>query len=132
MSEEELLMLEGLEKEVSEINHFLKSPYDTTADALQERLSFVNAYNARTGEMLAQAEYLLAKEKGEVLGRLLKDNPKMSATGQKICVESECAYPIKVVRLIERCNRATVHAGEANITQAYCEKENMSLTRKGY
>lgn len=123
-------MLTQLEAEARSILAYLKSSYEPSQ--LQERLTKLTGYNARTGEMLAEAEYILTKQKGEVLDRILAENPKMSANQQKVAVEAECAYTIKVVRLIERTNKATVHGGEVNITQAYCEKENMSLTRKGY
>ena len=130
MEQDELKTLQGLEKEAREILAFLKSEY--TPAELQDRLSIVAGYNARTGEMLAEAECILAKQKGEVLDRLLESDPKMSANQQKVATEAKCAYAIMVCRLIERANRATVHGGEIGITQAYVEKENMSLTRKGY
>lgn len=117
-------------EEAREILAYLSKPYDTSH--LQERLTKLSVYNARTGEMLAEAEYLLAIEKGNALNELLSADPKMGANQQKVMLEARCAESIKVVRLIERANRATVHGGEIAISQAYCEKENMSLTRKGY
>lgn len=120
MDEQEIKKLNNLEQEARRISAFLKTPYDATQ--LQERLTRLTAFNARTGEMLAEAEYILARQKGQVLDRLLLENPKMSANQQKTAVEAECAYAIMVVRLIERTNRATVHGSENGITQAYCEK----------
>lgn len=119
-----------LEDEAKKILSWLKEPY--SVGQLQERLTQLSAYNARTGEMLAEAEYILTRMKGDALNELLSRDPKMSANQQKISVESACANAIRVVRLIERANKSTVHGGEIGITQAYCEKENMSLTRKGY
>lgn len=119
-----------LEDEAKKILSWLKEPY--SVGQLQERLTQLSAYNARTGEMLAEAEYILTRMKGDALNELLSRDPKMSANQQKIAVESACAEAIRVVRLIERANKSTVHGGEIGITQAYCEKENMSLTRKGY
>lgn len=132
MRTEDQKRLESLEAEVGVINTYLKTNYATDPETLQQRLIDVSAYNARTGEMLAEAEYILTKAKGEALTELLEKNPGISANQQKVMVEAACAYAIKVVRLIERANRATVHTGEFTITQSYVEKENMSLTRKGY
>ena len=119
-----------LEDEAKKILSWLKEPY--SVGQLQERLTQLSAYNARTGEMLAEAEYILTRMKGDALNELLSRDPKMSANQQKISVESACANAIRVVRLIERANKSTVHGGEIGITLSYCEKENMSLTRKGY
>ena len=121
-----------MEDEVSQINAFLKSWHDAGPDTMQARLTTISGFNARTGEMLAEAEYILSLWKGEVLEELLKDDPKMPANTQKTLVESKCAYGIKVVRLIERANRATVHSGEIGVTQMSFAKEEMSLTRKGF
>ena len=124
--------LRDMEDEVARINAYLSSPAPRDPDALTERLSQISSYNARTGEMLADAEYILALQRGESLHRLLIDDPKMPAGQQKTLVDSECAYATKVCRLIERANRACVHAGEACITLVSFSKEEMSLSRKGY
>jgi len=124
--------LRDMEDEVSRINAFLNTPAPSDLDALTERLSQITGLNARTGEMLADAEYILTLQRGVELDKLLKDDPKMPANQQKILVDAECAYAIKVCRLIERANRACVHAGEAYVTLVSSAKEEMSLSRKGY
>lgn len=60
------------------------------------------------------------------------DDPKMPAGQQRVLVDAECAYAIKVQRLIERANRSATHAQEACITQVSYAKEEMSLARKGF
>ena len=124
--------LRDMEDEVARINAYLNAPAPKDPDSLTERLSQISSYNARTGEMLADAEYILAIQKGESLNRLLLSDPKMPANQQKTMVEAECAYAIRVCRLIERANRSCVHAGEACITMVSLAKEEMSLSRKGY
>ena len=124
--------LRDMEDEVARINAFLNAEAPKDPDALTERLSKISGYNSRTGEMLADAEYILTLQRGDVLERLLRDDPKMPAGQQKTMVDAECAYAIKVCRLIERANRACVHAGEACITLVSFAKEDMSLARKGY
>lgn len=132
MRDDDVRRLESLEAEVGVINAYLKADYTTDPESLQQRLVDLSAYNARTGEMLAEAEYILTRAKGEALAGLLERNPGVSANQQKVMVEADCAYAIKVVRLIERANRATVHTGDFTVTQSYVVKEDMSLTRKGY
>lgn len=124
--------LRDMEDEVSRINAFLNTPAPRDLDALTERLSKITGLNARTGEMLADAEYILALQRGDALSRLLVSDPKMPAGQQKTMVDAECAYATKVCRLIERANRSTVHAGEAYVTLVSSAKEEMSLSRKGY
>ena len=124
--------LRRMEDEVNMINAYLRQDAPTDPDEISQRLSRISGFNARTGEMLAEAECIVSKWKGEVLEELIKEDPKMSANTQKTLVESRCADGIKVVRLIERANRATVHSGEIGITQMSFAKEEMSLSRKGY
>lgn len=132
MEELYLNQLRDMEDEVARINAFLSAPAPKDLDALTERLSRITGFNARTGEMLADAEYILARQRGEALSRLLEDDPKMPAGQQKMMVDAECADAIRVCRLIERANRSTVHAGEAYVTLVSSAKEEMSLSRKGY
>lgn len=124
--------LRDLEDEASRIIAFLKDDMPRDPDQLTQRLSDISALNARTGEMLADAEYILTVQRGEVLSRLLDEDPKMPAGQQKTLVDAECAYAIKVARLIERANRSAVHAAEAGVTLVSFAKEDMSLSRKGY
>ena len=124
--------LKRLEHEAAEIIDFLNDPAPKDPDALTKRLSTISAYNARTGEMLADAEYILTCQRGEELEGLLDDDPKMPASQQKTLVDARCADAIRVCRLIERANRACVHAMEACITLVSFAKEDMSLARKGY
>lgn len=132
MEEVYINQLHDLEDEVSRINAFLNAPAQRDLESLTERLSTITGLNARTGEMLADAEYILALQRGEALARLLEEDPKMPAGQQKTMVDSECAYATKICRLIERANRSTVHAGEAYVTLVSSAKEEMSLSRKGY
>ena len=132
MDEMYINRLRDMEDEVNRINAYLAQDAPTDPDAISLRLSKISGFNARTGEMLADAEYIVSLWKGEVLKRLLDEDPKMPANTQKTYVEAECAYGIKVCRLIERANRSTVHCGEIGITQMSFAKEEMSLSRKGY
>lgn len=132
MDEMYINRLRDMEDEVSRINAFLKDSAPRDLESLQERLSTITGFNARTGEMLADAEYILALQRGEALAKLLDADPKMPAGQQKTMVDAECAYATKVCRLIERANRSTVHAGESYVTLVSSAKEEMSLSRKGY
>lgn len=127
-----LSRLRSLEDEVQVINAYLKAPAPKSPEELIERLSNLSSYNARTGEMLAEAEYLLTLQRGEELDALLSSDPKMPAGQQKTMVDAKCSYAIMVCRLIERANRAAVHAAEACVTLVSFAKEEMSLSRKGY
>lgn len=132
MDEMFLEKLRRMEDEANKINAFLADDHQSDPDSISRRLTQISGYNARTGEMLAEAEYILSIWKGEVLNNLLAEDPKMPANTQKTLVEARCAYGIKVCRLLERTNRSTVHSGEVGITQLSYAKEEMSLSRKGY
>lgn len=124
--------LRRMEDEANKINAFLADDHQSDPDSISRRLTQISGYNARTGEMLAEAEYILSIWKGEALNNLLAEDPKMPANTQKTLVEARCAYGIKVCRLLERTNRSTVHSGDVGITQLSYAKEEMSLSRKGY
>ena len=124
--------LRELEDEASRIIAFLKDDMPRDPEQLIRRLSQISAYNARTGEMLADAEFILNLQRGEALDKLLLEDPKMPANQQKTLVDAMCAEAIRVNRLIERANRSAVHAAEAGITLVSYSKEEMSLSRKGY
>lgn len=132
MDEMYIEKLRRMEDEANQINAFLADDHKSDPDSISQRLSLISGFNARTGEMLAEAEYILSIWKGEVLEQLLLEDPKMPANTQKTLVEAKCAYGIKVCRLLERTNRSTVHSGEVGITQLSYAKEEMSLSRKGY
>ena len=124
--------LKIMEREVAEILDFLNEQAPESPTQLTERLSTISAYNARTGEMLADAEYILTIQRGEELDKLIAFDPKMPASQQKTMVDARCADAIRICRLIERANRSCVHAMEACITLVSFSKEEMSLSRKGY
>ena len=132
MDEMYINQLRDLEDETNRINAFLNSSPGRDPESLMDRLSALSGFVARTGEMLADVEYILTVWRGEALSRLLMDDPKMPAGQQRVLVDAECAYAIKVQRLIERANRSATHAQEACITQVSYAKEEMSLARKGY
>lgn len=86
-----------LEKGIAEIAAILEAPdEDTDMEALL----------MRTGQMFAQAEYILVQKRDAVLNELLERKPTMSANEQKVRVEARSAREARLVRQIEQFNKA--------------------------
>ena len=52
--------LRRMEDEANKINAFLADDHQSDPDSISRRLTQISGYNARTGEMLAEAEYILS------------------------------------------------------------------------
>ena len=60
MDEMYINQLRDMEDEANRINAYLAAEAPRTPDEINERLSRISGYNARTGEMLAEAEKIVA------------------------------------------------------------------------
>lgn len=99
---------------------------------LTERLSRLNVYLARSGKIMADAQYLLAKEKDSVFssfGNRMFDAPPSIVKELLSAKTADASY---VCSWAERLNRAIVHAGDNIRTQVSFGKESLKLTRSGY
>lgn len=85
-----------LKNGIAEISAILEAP-DMSTD--MEALLF------RTGQMFAEAEYILSQKRAAVLNELLSKKPTMSANEQKVLVDARCAREAKLVRQIEQINK---------------------------
>lgn len=86
-----------LEKRIAEVKAILEAP---------EKDIDYNELLVSTGQMFAEAEYILVQRRERELDELLKAKPTMSANEQKVKVEARCAKEQRVVRRIEQINRA--------------------------
>lgn len=86
-----------LEKGIAEISAILEAPDENTD--MQSLLM-------RTGQMFAQAEYILVQKRASALNEMLERKPAMSANEQKVMVEARCAREARLVRQIEQTNKA--------------------------
>lgn len=86
-----------LKKGIAEISAILEAPDENTD---------MEALLMRTGQMFAQAEYILVQKRASVLNGLLEHKPSMSANEQKVMVDARCAREARLVRQIEQTNKA--------------------------
>lgn len=86
-----------LKNGIAEITAILEAP--GKAANMEELL-------VKTGQMFAEAEFILAQKRAAVLHELLERKPQMSANEQKIMVDARCAREARLMRQIEQYNKA--------------------------
>lgn len=89
--------IQELKKGIADVSAILQAP---TPDVDYKDLLLT------TGNMFAEAEYILAQKRANVLSKLLESKPMMSANEQKIMVEARCAKEARLVRQCEQLNKA--------------------------
>jgi len=63
--------LEPLCREAHDIQQYLNAPYSGEINVLLDRLSTLNVYMARSGEMLAEAVFSVSKTQANVLSVMM-------------------------------------------------------------
>lgn len=86
-----------LKKGIAEVSAILEAPEPNTD---------MEGLLVRTGQMFAEAEYILVQKRASVLDVMLERKPGMSANEQKVKVDAKCAREAKLVRQIEQINKA--------------------------
>lgn len=122
--------METLLKEAEEMQLFLEMEPATEANEMIERLSQLNVYMARSGKLLSDAGYL--RDRALMRFSNLKELIPLAASVQKTILEAACAEENKLVKWLDRINRACVHQSENLRTQISFSKEQLSLERRGY
>lgn len=92
-----IIKMERLEKRMAEIEVILQDPASEKD---------IQALLLEVGNMLSEAECILAKAKADELTLLLKSKPTASANEQKVLVDAKCADLHRTARMIEHVNRA--------------------------
>jgi len=124
--------LEKMAAELQQIQDFLDIEASDNPEELTERLSAMNVYLARSGKLMADAQYILAKEKDAVFSEFGSRMFNAPPSIVKELLAARTADASYVYLWAERINRTIVHAGDNIRTQVSYGKENLKLTRTGY
>lgn len=121
--------------ELREMQTFLEITVGSTAVEIQERISDLQVYLARSGELVAITERLMKAKKAyglatEVLDKIKAD--KLSAGVQNAMLDAICIDEAFNAKWADRINRTIVHQIDANRSLLSYEKEGMRLNNTGY
>lgn len=121
--------------ELRSIQSYLEITVGGTAVEIQERISDLQVYLARSGELVAITERLMKAKKAyglatEVLDKIKAD--KLSAGVQNAMLDAICIDEAFNAKWAERINRTIVHQIDANRSLLSYEKEGMRLNNTGY
>ena len=104
--------LEPLCREAHDIQQYLNAPYSGEINVLLDRLSTLNVYMARSGEMLAEAVFL----QEEAINRAFEENKDridcMAATVANKYLTSCCRYENRLVKWLDRINATCKHQSD--------------------
>lgn len=101
-----------LRKEAQEIQDFLEVTMSDDPQEVIERGNDLQVYMARTGKMLADAKYMLNKQKHQDTMNIVREfiiDQKLSAKVQNAMIEGICKEWQYLVDWIERLNAACTH-----------------------
>lgn len=118
--------------EAQVIQTFLEVTTSDDAHELTERLTTLNAYMARSGQMLAQAKNRQDRAVAQAYAKNDHTIAGMSPSIARKFIDAQCANENYLVNWLDRINRTCVHQGENIRTQISFAKEQLSLTRRGY
>lgn len=120
-------------EELKEMQRFLEgSPETDDPNELIERLTKINAYMARSGFLMAEANADRDAAIAAVFAEHSKSILQMPATVSQKFISALCKDENYYATLVERINRTCVHQSDNLRTQVSFAKENMALTRRGY
>lgn len=118
--------------EAQQIQGFLEISASDDPNELSFRLSEINVYMARSGNMLAEAKLLQDKAINAAYTEHSKSILKMPATIATKFINSVSVNENHLVTWIERINRTCVHQGDNIRTQISLAKEQLRLAKTGY
>lgn len=101
-----------LRKEAQEIQDFLEITMSDDPQEVIERGNDLQVYMARTGKMLADAKYMLNKQKHQDTMNIVREfiiDQKLSAKVQNAMIDGICKEWQYLVDWIERLNAACTH-----------------------
>ncbi len=124
-----------MNEEAKQIQDYLEIECSNNPEEIQERISILNVYMARSGEMLAQAKKLynqkVSSQIAETIIKIAKEQ-YLSATAQNALVKSIAEEEQFLVDWIERINRSCTHQVDALRSLLSYEKEQLRLRDTGY
>lgn len=124
-----------MEKEINGISDYLKVTCSNNPQEIQERISDIMVFMARTGEMLANAKKMLRRKKTSEISNTIiaiaKENC-LSAKVQNAMLDSIAEDEAFLVDRLDRLNSSCVHQLDALRTLLSYEKEALRLNKTGY
>ncbi len=124
-----------LKDEAQEIQSYLEISCSNNPDEIQDRISTLSVYLARSGEMLAKAKRDYNKKVSSEIGNTIVKIAKeqcLSATAQNALVKSIAEDEQFLVDWLERINRTCTHQIDALRSLLSYEKEHLRISKTGY
>lgn len=121
--------------EVYTMQSYLEITCSNNPEEIQERISVIMVYMARSGEMLADAKKTLRRKKASEISETIIKIAKegyLSAKAQNALIESIAEDQAYLVDRLDRLYSTCVHQNDALRSLLSFEKENLRLTKSGY
>lgn len=120
--------------EINDIQSYLEIECSTNPVEIQERISRISVYMARTGEMLAEAKRILRRKKSSEISNTIISIAKescLSATVQNTLLESIAEDEAYLVDRIERLNKTCTHQIDALRSLLSYAKTDLQIASNG-
>lgn len=124
--------ISALLEECSVIQSYLEVTVSDDPNELAERLATLAVYMARSGQMLADAKYVLDTKRAEIYTEHSKLILKMPATVSTRFIESQSAEVNYLVNWLDRINRTCVHQSDSVRSLYSFAKEQLRMMKTGY
>lgn len=99
-----------MKQELQEIQTHLEQIVPDEPNIIIDWVEQTRVYMARTGQLMAEAEKLLAQATNKAILDSLDMNKKLSTMMYKKFIDTACSEEIKIYRWVERLNRAFTHS----------------------
>ena len=100
----------GVSAEIENIKTFSKKECSNEGYAIDTFMELTRQYLARSGELLAKAEYYYLQERAEAINRLTQGTEKISPSILRLLAESEVRHIKLVYTGLDRLNANLTHA----------------------
>lgn len=124
--------IDDIIRECQDMQDFLEEPGSNEPDDLSSRLSLLNVYMARSGNLLAIAKSIQDHARKEFFDDNIESLAKIPASIASKMIESATGEANHLVTWLDRINRACTHQSDNLRTIFSYVKENLKLTRSGY
>jgi hypothetical protein len=124
-----------MREEIDRMKEYLQITCSNNPIEIEERISTLMVYMARSGEMLAEAKKNLRRRKSEEIQNTILTIARencLSAKIQNALLDSIAEEENYLVDELDRLNTSTTHQLDALRSMLSYEKENLRLTRSGY
>jgi len=122
-------------EEAAAMQEYLELQCSDNPAEIQERISTIAVYHARTGFMLAQAKKELNEKKKTAIIQTVLEIAKtqyLAAGAQNALVNSICVDEQYLVDWLDRLNSTCKHQLDAVRSLLSYEKENLRISKGGY